>query len=697
MPLSLAAKLWFFDLPLILSSVEYAYPASIRSPELDTALPFLALPDGAHLREEDHAYFHLFLPSLSGSTVFGISCNRQILSSSLLNRGANITRSTVQKAVVVLADKPIFGPIRDRLGVITRAYFEQRDFEDRRILEEFYGSLVDGVGGETDLYMGTSLRELIHRFRFKTLTLLKLLLLQKKIMFFSPHLPVEKLCNTQYSLVSLIPSLLSTLDDSASPLLDNVTVRRKRASTLRTSERESLLRFLGMPLDVFGRDSFFQPYLPLQQIDMLASESFVVGTTNSIFQQQRECKIDVLVNIETANIEVYDPKLSIALTLTAADRKWMDELVTTVTESWNPEDPSRPIGSTYVGSDDFLRAKFEEYLCSMLAAIKFVDFLGRGNQGGVGIISGTGAEFDPNLLSSFNDTYINLFRATPAFKIWDGNTDSVLFDLVEPRHPMHGLTNAIEDVGIRLADGLHTLRIDEGAATARDAVTKGFEVGREGVWRAYNGIRSEVARRQAEGAASSGSGGGSEIGSQVIGGVDAAKEKASAVASGIGSFISSRLFVPKAQTSSSNTPTGSRTPSPTRSSFAKSPPPEQVAFAPPHSDSDQYDSQPPSTPSAFSSISSFFSRATSPPASSSATLAPAPLIHRDSANTTISESSHSRDSTGTVAGGISGWWARRTSGASLDSVGKEREEDGNRKGENSLDSLRPEDMKEVAL
>jgi hypothetical protein len=37
-----------------------------------------------------------------------------------------MTRSTVQKAVVVLASKPVFGPIRDRLGVVTLALFEQK-------------------------------------------------------------------------------------------------------------------------------------------------------------------------------------------------------------------------------------------------------------------------------------------------------------------------------------------------------------------------------------------------------------------------------------------------------------------------------------------------------------------------------------------------------------------------------------------
>lgn len=43
----------------------------------------------------------------------------------------------------------------------------------------------------------------MHKFRHRTLVLLKLLLLQRRIMLFG--YPVEMLCTYQYSLVSLIP------------------------------------------------------------------------------------------------------------------------------------------------------------------------------------------------------------------------------------------------------------------------------------------------------------------------------------------------------------------------------------------------------------------------------------------------------------------------------------------------------------
>jgi len=61
---------------------------------------------------EDYSYFHLVPSSPNPTTIFGISCNRQISTSALLVKDPDMTRSTVQKAVVVLASKPVFGPIR---------------------------------------------------------------------------------------------------------------------------------------------------------------------------------------------------------------------------------------------------------------------------------------------------------------------------------------------------------------------------------------------------------------------------------------------------------------------------------------------------------------------------------------------------------------------------------------------------------
>jgi hypothetical protein len=60
----------------------------------------------------------------------------------LIDRPADVTRSTVQKAVVVISDRPqCFGAIKAQLGVVTAAWFAQKDFTDIEILQRFQESL----------------------------------------------------------------------------------------------------------------------------------------------------------------------------------------------------------------------------------------------------------------------------------------------------------------------------------------------------------------------------------------------------------------------------------------------------------------------------------------------------------------------------------------------------------------------------
>ena len=76
---------------------------------------------------EDFSYFTLVLKSTPERSLFGISCTRQLDSRELLNRPADVTRSTVQKAVVVITENPqTFTAIREKLSVVTKAWFAQR-------------------------------------------------------------------------------------------------------------------------------------------------------------------------------------------------------------------------------------------------------------------------------------------------------------------------------------------------------------------------------------------------------------------------------------------------------------------------------------------------------------------------------------------------------------------------------------------
>lgn len=121
----------------------------------------MALSDGAHASAEDYSYFTLRraqTPEHPATSLFGISCTRQLDASKLIDRPAEVTRSTVQKAVVVVCDVPQhFGVIKAQLGVVVAAWFAQRDFTDIEILQRFQESLpqlLKNQEGQVDHYFG---------------------------------------------------------------------------------------------------------------------------------------------------------------------------------------------------------------------------------------------------------------------------------------------------------------------------------------------------------------------------------------------------------------------------------------------------------------------------------------------------------------------------------------------------------------
>lgn len=198
--------------------VEFSYPPLMPDeghdsnllPEEWKYLPFLALPDGAHNYQEDTVYFHL--PPLSGDMkcVYGVSCYRQIEAKALKVRLADVTRETVQKSVCVLSRVPLYGLLQAKLQLITHAYFEEKDFSQISILKELYdhmnGSLRGSALEGSQVYLGLSPRDLILHFRHKVLILFKLILLEKKVLFYVS--PVNRLVGALMTVLSLFPGMI---------------------------------------------------------------------------------------------------------------------------------------------------------------------------------------------------------------------------------------------------------------------------------------------------------------------------------------------------------------------------------------------------------------------------------------------------------------------------------------------------------
>ncbi|KAM9651049.1 late secretory pathway protein AVL9 homolog isoform 2-T2 [Trichechus inunguis] len=198
--------------------VEFSYPPLIPGdghdshtlPEEWKYLPFLALPDGAHNYQEDTVYFHLPPRNGNGATVYGISCYRQIEAKALKVRQADVTRETVQKSVCVLSKLPLYGLLQAKLQLITHAYFEEKDFSQISILKELYEHMNSSLGGTSlegsQVYLGLSPRDLVLHFRHKVLILFKLILLEKKVLFYIS--PVNKLVGALMTVLSLFPGMI---------------------------------------------------------------------------------------------------------------------------------------------------------------------------------------------------------------------------------------------------------------------------------------------------------------------------------------------------------------------------------------------------------------------------------------------------------------------------------------------------------
>lgn len=198
--------------------VEFSYPPLIEGnsyesheiPDEWKHIPSLALPDGAHNYEKDTVYFVLPGRKKSQETIYGVSCYRQMDAKDLINRTADVTRSTVQKSVCVLSKLPLFGLIKAKLELITHAYFDERDFSQVALLEQTYknlnASLTQSLLQGSQVFLGLPVRDLVILYKHKIIVLFKLLLLERRVLFFGS--PVELLSQSLLSIISLFPGML---------------------------------------------------------------------------------------------------------------------------------------------------------------------------------------------------------------------------------------------------------------------------------------------------------------------------------------------------------------------------------------------------------------------------------------------------------------------------------------------------------
>jgi len=490
--------------------IEYSYPPldpeSVANPhecpELWKNLPSLAMPDGSHNFVEDTVYFHL--PSLTheGKTVYGVSTYRQIEAKMLSKKTADITRSTVQKSVCVLSNLPLYGHIQVKMGLITQAYFREGDFTQHSLLQDAYKNLNMCLNPEllhsTQAIIGLPLRDLIEKFGLKVVQLFKLVLLEKRVLFF--HSPVRPLCSSILAVLALFPGLVeSGLDTCTSyenqdsndgseiptqmdePLLipdkqsgnanrnvsgSDITDETRtttstrqssfedlRAPTLQEMENEEKAGRLsptlvaglpnedcGLPIHIFGDGYLCHPYLSLSYMEVLNDPNirgYVIGATNVLFKQKKSL-FDAVIELETGRIDIFDEDLRRQLELTKEDLRFADHIIRNVIQ-----DRTNTFldGVGWEGGDDWLRAEFKSYLLFMLR---------------------TSLLDEPNrYLDEFNSSFMQAWKTTKNYKKWNESSHPAVMELL-PGHLFSGQLS-MSDVKLKFSQISTTVQNSEKA------------------------------------------------------------------------------------------------------------------------------------------------------------------------------------------------------------------------------------------
>lgn len=407
--------------PLQAADSENAEQQSITNllPTEWRCLPYLALPDGCHNYDEDSVYFSLPCPDIAkisksvgdggalGLVVHGIACCRQLDAKDVLSGNEELTRSTVQKSVCVLSRIPVFGFIEAKLNLVTHAYFNSKDFSEVSILRDAYNSLNATLSASLSpelLSLGLSQQDLVIQYHHRLLQILKALLLRKRVVVFGQQAKIVS--NAILSIASLLPGTLASLLKGS------------------TADKDGY----GFPLDIFSEPLSIQPYVCLQQMDLLMDKQslcIIAGVVNPLFEKQKEKICSVFVSLTDGLVTVVDPALKSQLHLSSADLRFCSVLSKSMQRS--PTSPMSPIESDgsklqysdWLGSNEWILAQFKLYLLSLLA-------------------TSTSAAHTP-AMDDFNPEFMVVWMKSSIFMNWcKSHGSSKKISDVEPKHVCEG-------------------------------------------------------------------------------------------------------------------------------------------------------------------------------------------------------------------------------------------------------------------
>ena len=331
------------------SLLEFTHPQT-RDLSCFKHLIHQALPDGAHNVGAGSVCFVVNLMATGEdesppSNCMVVSCFRQIPTGELGTAGQEegFTRTTVQKAVCVVSQVPAYGLIEARLRMVTEAYFNGKNFSDKSLLIELYDYLRKAASRDAPLgeivHLGLDLGFLLVPHQHKPLQIVKALLLGCSVMVYSPS--AETASQTVLTLASLIPGCVEGMLD-------------QDHSTWFVCSAES---------------GWIQPYVCLQQMKDVAEnhsrrKQHLFGAANPLFERRQADLCDVFFNVKSGQLVVNAATLKSPLRPTLADLRFC----TLLQPATSVDGITSPQGTTWVGSDDYIRNQFGGYLSALVCA-----------------------------------------------------------------------------------------------------------------------------------------------------------------------------------------------------------------------------------------------------------------------------------------------------------------------------------------
>ena len=252
-------------------------------------LTYLCMPDGAHILKNDSQFFLIQnLPKL----LYGISCYRQLETTPAMKEDEQEnTRDCVQKAMCIVSKVPLFGQMISKLSVTMLAYFNQESLKDKKIIGELYSNYkisAKNTINVNEIMASFSLKKLLSLTNDKIFSIMKLIMLEKKILVYS-HIS-NNVCSFIFSFLSLFPcNAFFNLD----------------YNTTGSKFYQQCYKPYGLPLKFLNTNSVLYSLMTLYDIGDLEKEnikSYFIGTTNPIFMNYKKVEFDCIINIDESKI-----------------------------------------------------------------------------------------------------------------------------------------------------------------------------------------------------------------------------------------------------------------------------------------------------------------------------------------------------------------------------------------------------------